>query len=145
MAGDHKGKLKIVDADGHYFEPPDALPALIEPKYRDVAPRCVNDGEGSGSWSGRDWVSEGATGFANPLFQREGVAATALVSANWKGQAAPQKYRVQSYATMDPATYDPKERLRVMNEEGFDAAVLYPSQALVWIPTLSTTWRSIGL
>src|SRR5207237_5844542 len=34
-------KLEVVDADGHYVEPPQAMPEYIEAKYRDVAPRRV--------------------------------------------------------------------------------------------------------
>ena len=55
MTTETKAKLKNIDADGHYVEPPFAIPEYIEPKYRDVAPRIVQEDDGKEYWRGRAW------------------------------------------------------------------------------------------
>ena len=55
MTTETKVNLRNVDADGHYVEPPFAIPEYIEPKYRDAAPRIVQERDGKEYWRGRGW------------------------------------------------------------------------------------------
>jgi predicted TIM-barrel fold metal-dependent hydrolase len=126
-------KLKVVDADGHYFEPPDALPEYIEPHFREQAPRRVVGPDGIERWQGRDWLSEGVGDFAPPLVRREGKARE-LVGVVGEDESGAIRRKDAQYSQMDPAAYDGVARLPVMDAEGIDAAVLYPTNALAWVP-----------
>ena len=54
MATEAKVKLKVMDADGHYMEPPSGLAPWIEHRYKDVAPFLDPHQDG-----GVDWAGEG--------------------------------------------------------------------------------------
>jgi predicted TIM-barrel fold metal-dependent hydrolase len=93
-------------------------------------------------WEGRHWLTEGVGVFGNPLMKRQG-GAQRLLGALTEEEAAEIEDvaalvgrgadRVPARA-LDPAIDDPAARLKVMDEEGWDAAVLYPTAGLAWIP-----------
>jgi predicted TIM-barrel fold metal-dependent hydrolase len=134
-------KLQVVDADGHYHEPFDVIHKYIDPKYRDVAPRQVTRPDGSIAVVGRTWASEGIGVYGNPLMKRQG-AGLRLFSTHSDEQineiedvtAAVAQGSTGALRELEPAIFNPEARLKVMDEEGWDAAVLYPSSALAWVP-----------
>src|SRR5262249_17381940 len=118
-------KTYVVDADGHVLEPATALVELIDPAYRDRAPRIV-ERDGKEYWAGDAW---GQTG-AGPATAGAGMAGV----ARWKDQKEVMASDAGPYTPANPAGFSPEPRLRVMDAEGFDAAVLYPTNALAYIP-----------
>jgi len=89
---------RIIDADAHMSEPFEMWASRIAPKFRDRAPRLVRD---YGGKSGAFFVFEDfVTHFSS---EREGA----------------------SQDMKRPGGWDPAERLKDMELEGIDAAVLY--------------------
>ncbi len=129
-------KLNVVDADGHYLEPFEGLENYIEPKYKDVAPRVVTRSDGSREWVGRDWIAEGSPGFlqgGGGFSREEDHAVKNLIGL----QEDQNSYSNQQQGGTEPphlGGVDGAARLQVLDEEGMDAAVMYPTKALCWIP-----------
>ena len=118
-------KLKIVDADGHYLEPAFELPDYIEPKYRDAAPRIVKRDDGFEYWEGRDWAEE--TGIFGGTQTRRALAIAGLAGVERWNVVKDDPDKALNYTQMNPASLDPIARLKVLDEERMDAAVLYPT------------------
>jgi predicted TIM-barrel fold metal-dependent hydrolase len=107
---------RIISADAHTVEPPDLWDNWLERKYRDTAPRLVDDGDG-----GDAWIYMGG-GTPQPLGLVTCVG-THPEELKWTGK----KYGVNIH----PACYDGAERLKVMDDDGVDAEILYPPQRAV--------------
>ena len=135
MTIDSKVKLNVVDADGHYIEPADLTP-YMEERYRADAPRRVSTPGGGEGWGGRNWISEGAPTFGNVVFDREGDEAKQglMIVSDDKPMPAQHTADAMRYNELSPGIMDSHGRLKVMDEEGFDASVLYPTAGLAWIP-----------
>ena len=124
----------VIDADGHYLEPPHSLPDYIEPRFRDRAPRIVKKEDGKEYWDGSGWWEHNPKlGFAGGEPRRAtAVSGLAGVSA-WKQGSNLAAIGGLNYTQANPASFDPKARLRVMDQERMDASVLYPTMNLQWI------------
>jgi predicted TIM-barrel fold metal-dependent hydrolase len=111
----------VVDADGHILEPPDLWLKYIDPQYRDRAIRIDHDEKG---WE--------VLLFDNKVAEvvRGTLGALGGVGMN------PDEFFIPGNKTyMDgcpPGSYDPKARLKVMDEEGIDIALLYPTISIFW-------------
>jgi len=111
----------VVDADGHLLEPPDLWLKYIEPQYRDRAIRIDHDEKG---WE--------VLLFDNKVAEvvRGTLGALGGVGMN------PDEFFIPGNKTyMDgcpPGSYEPKARLQVMDEEGIDIALLYPTISIFW-------------
>lgn len=111
----------VVDADGHILEPPDLWLNYIDPQYRDRAIRIDHDEKG---WE--------VLLFDNKVAEvvRGTLGALGGVGMN------PDEFFIPGNKTyMDgcpPGSYDPKARLKVMDEEGIDIALLYPTISIFW-------------
>jgi predicted TIM-barrel fold metal-dependent hydrolase len=127
-------KTYIVDADGHVLEPPTALVDYVDPAYKDRAPHIV-ERDGKEYWEGDHWQKYGP-----PLLQ----SSQPSPATNVPGLAGVERWKnatdvgmVQGgmpYSQCHPASFRPGPRLEVMNSEGFDVAVLYPTLGLTYIP-----------
>jgi predicted TIM-barrel fold metal-dependent hydrolase len=104
---------RIISADSHTVEPPDLWEKWLEKKYLDTAPRLVEDGNG-----GDAWLYMGST-VPEPLGLVTCVG-THPEALKWTGS----KYGVNIH----PSCYDGAARLKVMEEDGVDAEILYPPQ-----------------
>jgi predicted TIM-barrel fold metal-dependent hydrolase len=95
----------VIDADGHVIEPPDLWEPRLEPRFRARAPRPVRD-------------ENGAFGYAvgDRIVMR--TAASLAVPARDAG-----------HVRLPGGGWDPDQRLRDMDAEGIDVAVLYPTLA----------------
>ena len=134
MTTEAKIRLKVVDADGHYMEPQDLRP-YIEAKYRDVAPHRIVKEDGAEDWGGRDWISEGSVNFGNVVFTRESEEhQQGLLAVSGTREADGAKRQKSMYGSLPPGAVESAARLGVMDDEGIDAAVMYPTGALTWIP-----------
>lgn len=89
---------RIIDADAHMSEPGDLWTSRIDRKFRDHAPRVVRDYDGH---KGSFFVFED---FVSRFFSEKEGASTDM---------------------QRPGGWDPVERLKDMELEGVDAAVLY--------------------
>lgn len=111
----------VVDADGHLLEPPDLWLKYIDPQYRDRAIRIDHDEKGWEILLFDNKVAEVVRGT---------LGALGGVGMN------PDEFFIPGNKTyMDgcpPGSYDPKARLQVMDEEGIDIALLYPTISIFW-------------
>lgn len=110
-----------VDADGHILEPADLWQKYIDPKYRDRAVRIDHDEKG---WEVLLFDNKPAEVVRGTLGALGGVGMN------------PDEFFIPGNKTyMDgcpPGSYDPKARLKVMDEEGIDIAMLYPTIGIFW-------------
>jgi predicted TIM-barrel fold metal-dependent hydrolase len=112
-----------IDADGHILEPPDLWEQYLEPQFRDRALRIVRDADG---------LEEIEIGGRRSVTSTKGMPSLLGV------MGAPDLMSIaldpdRTYVT--EASYgsmDPSERIRLLDAEGLDAAVLYPTLGLLW-------------
>ena len=112
-----------VDADGHILEPPDLWETYLEPKYRDRALRIVPDENG---------LEELEIGGERSQMSRRGFPSTLGAMGDpdlGKIMFDPER----TYLGEAPfGSMDPDERLKVLDAEHIDAAVLYTTVGLLW-------------
>jgi predicted TIM-barrel fold metal-dependent hydrolase len=112
-----------VDADGHILEPPDLWEQYLEPKYRDRALRFVLDDDG---------LEALEIGGRPSVMSRRGFPST-LGAMGDPDLRAIQRDPERTYVGEAPfGSMDPTERLRLLDAEGIDAAVLYTTVGLLW-------------
>src|SRR5262245_34002137 len=112
---------RTVDADGHVTEPAEIFREYIEPKYRDRALHIERNERG--------W--EFLVIDNHPSVLQPGI----LGVLGGIGMDAKQRLTpgmVDYRDSCPPAGYDGAERLKVMDDEGIDYALLYPTLGLVW-------------
>jgi predicted TIM-barrel fold metal-dependent hydrolase len=113
----------IVDADSHVTEAPDLWLERMSKKWGDLVPRVRFDEK-----SGRDCWFAGDRNFGP-------IANTAAVRIDEETGAV--KHVVArlddavGVAQMHPSAYDAKERLKVLDDRGIQAQVLYPNMNFV--------------
>jgi predicted TIM-barrel fold metal-dependent hydrolase len=112
-----------IDADGHVLEPPDLWQQYLEPRFRDRALRIVRDADG---------LEELEIGGRRSTVSTKGMPSLLGV------MGAPDLMTIAldpSRTYVSEASYgsmDATERLRLLDAEGLDAAVLYPTLGLLW-------------
>jgi len=112
-----------VDADGHILEPPDLWETYLEPQYRDRALRFVVDEHG---------LEELEIGGERSKMSRKGFPST-LGAMGDPDLRAMQMDPERTYLGEAPfGSMDPDERLKVLDAEHIDAAVLYTTVGLLW-------------
>ena len=116
----HEG---AVDADGHILEPPDLWESYIDPAYRDRALRIVIDENG---------LEELQIGGERSKLSRRGFPST-LGAMGDPDLRSMQFDPARTYMTEAPfGSMDPHERLKVLDAENIDAAILYTTVGLLW-------------
>jgi len=111
---------KVIDADGHILEPPDLWARYLENKYKERAIRMEKDQEGV-----EYFVIDG-----RPSANLRGIGpAVAGIGHPYQEIATSGTF---SYFDGPKGAYDPSARLRLLDEEGLDAAVIFPSVGLTW-------------
>jgi predicted TIM-barrel fold metal-dependent hydrolase len=121
----------VVDADGHITEPIDLWQRYVDSPYRDLAPRIVQAANGADVvlFMGTEHVP------AYPI---------GLPGAGMAGRpVGPRTMFERRYADCHPGGFDPKARLGVMDAEGIDAVVLFPT--LSAIPIAAIPDEGLGL
>ena len=107
-------RLAIIDVDAHITEPPDLWTRNAPAAYADRVPRVV-EVDGRDMWSIDGVVIGRAMG--SSVIRTDGTKVPGFGFVDWHG------------ADIAPASYDMTERLRVMDELGLYAQVLYPNTA----------------
>ena len=111
-----------VDADGHILEPPDLFEKNLEPEYRARAYRLVKDDKGI----------EHAFMNGQALDHTRPPGTLAIYGAVDQPLERYLSGEITYLEATPPGASDPAERLKVMDQEGIDIAVLYPSLGLDW-------------
>ena len=101
-------RCKPIDVDTHITEPPDVWTSRISKKWGDKVPH-IQQRDGRDLWCIGDQMI-GGPGFTT--------------AAGFDGSYPESR---MGYADSPPSSYDAKERLKYMDEEGIWAAVLYPN------------------
>jgi predicted TIM-barrel fold metal-dependent hydrolase len=119
------GDILTVDADGHVLEPADTWQRYIDPAFRDRALRIGID----------------ADGFENlfidnqPTLMLKGRLG-ALGGIEAETPAEKLAFQIPGQRTYQdgapPGGYDPRARLAVMDAEGIDKVLLYPTIGIAW-------------
>ena len=117
-------KSIVVDADAHIAEPADLWERNLPGKYRDRAIRIRLDDKGLEYWEfdGKPckWGSGGVLG-------TQCSAGDDQVPYLTPGEVTYEEARQRH-----PAACDPHERIKLMDQEGFDISILYPTASLQW-------------
>jgi uncharacterized protein len=112
-----------VDADGHILEPPNLWEDYIDPKYRDRALRIVTDENG---------LEELEIGGKRSMMSRRGFPST-LGAMGDPDLRSMQFDPERTYVGEAPfGSMDPDERVKVLDAEGIEAAILYTTIGLLW-------------
>ena len=112
-----------VDADGHILEPPDLWEKYLEPKYQDRALRIVVDENG---------LEALEIGGRPSTMSRRGFPST-LGAMGDPDLRAMQMDPERTYLSEAPfGSMDPGERVKLLDAEGIDAAILYTTIGLLW-------------
>jgi predicted TIM-barrel fold metal-dependent hydrolase len=111
---------KVIDADGHLLEPADLWQKYIEPKYRDRAIRMDKDPDGM-----EILIIDG---------RRSEVSRGIGPTGAGTGQPFEEIFKPGKFSYFDGprGTYDAHARLKTMDEEGIDVAVVFPTLELLW-------------
>lgn len=116
------GNAPIIDADGHVLEPADTWLNYIDPAFRDRAIRIDRDAEG------REVLL-----FDNQPLQTLRGRLGALGGIELEDGELARLEGEYTYAMGSPAGgYDPRARLKVLDEEGIDRVLLYPTIGICW-------------
>ncbi len=112
-----------VDADGHILEPSDLWEKYIDPEFRDVALRVVKDENG---------LDELQINGQRSRMSRKGFPST--LAAMGRPDLGQMMFDPEvTYDNHAPiAATDAKERLKYLDAEHMDAAVIYTTTGLLW-------------
>jgi len=112
-----------VDADGHILEPPDLWETYLEPRYRDRALRLVVDDRG---------LEALEIGGQPSAMSRRGFPST-LGAMGDPDLGAMRTDPGRTYLSEAPfGSMDPGQRIKLLDSEGIDAAILYTTIGLLW-------------
>ena len=104
-----------IDADGHVLEPEDLWERELPSHLRERGIRVR-------------WNPD--TGWEERFVEDRMLTDRGIAGLGNAGQSYADFGRGTRYADLNPAGFDPKERVRVLDEEGIDLAVLYPGLGL---------------
>jgi predicted TIM-barrel fold metal-dependent hydrolase len=111
---------KVVDGDGHVVEPPQLWPQYLEAQYKDRAIRMEKDQAGV-----EYLVIDG-----RPSARLRGLGPA--IAGNGRDYEKLCKAGNFGYFDGPQGAYEPHARLRHLDDQGIDAAVLFPSLGLAW-------------
>jgi len=102
-------RFKVIDVDTHLTEPPDVWTSRLPAKYGDMIPHMERMGR-------------------KDMWMINGKAAGAPGAYTMAGHDGifPESYR-DTWDELPASAYDPAERLKLMDDEGIHAQVLYPN------------------
>jgi len=137
-----KTEALVIDADGHILEPPDLWEKYIDPKYRDRAMRIrVGDDGYEYLEIDRKRAKLTVPGVLGTLggMGKNIDAAKQLREMTMRGDIKPEEVRALKPSPQDTymkgaafGTMDMKERVELLDREGMQKALLYPTIGLLW-------------
>ena len=101
----------VIDADGHVCEPADLWTANLPPQMRDQGIRL--------QWND-------ATGYDECFVEDRIATDRGLVGLGNAGEDFVEFGRGRHYEGLNPAGFEPHERVKVLDAEGIDVSVMYP-------------------
>ena len=111
-----------IDADGHILEPPDVWEKYMEPRYRDRAIRISTD---------RDGLEILEIGGGPSKYRRPGQLGQSGAMGKSGDELKPHPDK--TYVGEAPfGSMDPKERVALLDRDGLDKAIIYPTLGLAW-------------
>ena len=114
---------KIVDVDGHIEEPPDLWENYLEERYKERAIRIRTNEEGL------EYLE--VAGRRLQVDPPGVLGSLAGIDVEDRSQLlVPGKYTYLE--ACPPGSYDPHERIKVMDQEGIDISFLYPTIGIMW-------------
>jgi predicted TIM-barrel fold metal-dependent hydrolase len=113
-------ELDIIDADGHITEPEDLWEKYIDQKYRDTCPKITTLNDGT-LFRIDDRIT--IRDYNRPL-------KTGVNTASTFGARTGDVPSDRGYDKGEPGGFDPHERIKWMDSEGYDGSILYPTMAL---------------
>ncbi len=128
MTAEH---LRIVDVDQHYYEPIDCCTRHLDPAYRDHALRVVVNDAGRPEWRFGDQP------LAGERYPRTVTIAPGELERSLSAREHGRAYSPVLIDGMAQEYTDRDARLRLMDEWGVDAAVLFPSSGLAFDAQMS--------
>jgi hypothetical protein len=105
----------VVDGDGHVCEPADLWSTRLPPHLRERGIRLR-------------WNAE--SGFDEAYVENRLLTDRGLVGLGNAGESFADLGQGRHYEEINPAGFDPRRRLQVLDAEGIDAAVMYPGLGL---------------
>ena len=111
-----------IDADGHILEPPDTWERYIDAKFRDRAIRIVKDHDG---------LEVLEIGGRPSKYRRPGQLALSGAMGKSGEELLPSAHK--TYVNQAPfGSMDPRERLALLDKDGLEKAIIYPTLGLAW-------------
>ncbi len=107
--------LSVVDADGHLCEPARLWEDNLPPRLREQGIRLR-------------WNEQ--TGYDECLVEERMATDRGLVGLGNAGESFDEFGRGRHYEDLNPAGFDARERVKVLDAEGIDVAVMYPGLGL---------------
>lgn len=121
--------MRIVDGDGHLLEPADVFDGRVDPRYLAQAPRILRDQRGR----------QGMSFLGMPPFVDGPFGPGDAVRPGGLRQP-----RHLSWEEGQPGGFDPHARIRDMDLEGIDAAILFPTLGL-FLPLVPQAEASVAI
>jgi len=122
MEGSGNAIGPLIDADGHVLEPADTWQNYIDPKFQDRAIRIELDADG------RERLL-----FDNKPFEFLKGNLGGLGGIDLEKGGLGLQTRDYTYAEgSPPGGYDPAARIEVLDQEGIDRVLLYPTIGICW-------------
>ncbi len=127
--------VPVYDADAHIAEPPSVWQEYADPEFRDLVMQCRIETAASAdaAAAGNGSASAGSTAAADAAVKVDAAFAEGKKLSNGIAPACiPDSYGTKvTWDDIVPGSYDPKERLKVMDAEGLAAALMFPSLYLL--------------
>ena len=129
-------KPLIIDADSHILEPMDLWQNYLEPRYRDQALHIETDDKGFQHWVINGKVCEYRYGVFGDM---------GAIGQKLEPYFTPGAVTYEEGCRLSPGGVDPHERVKVLDAEGIDKVLLYPSLGITWeqgcdSPQMSTAY-----
>lgn len=105
----------LISSDSHVIEPPDLWTERIDRRYRDRAPRVVR--EEKGDW----WVIDG----------KHSMSFLGIQTGDRFEKDSSELVIEAHFEDVRPAAYDPKRYVEENRQDGVEASVVYPSEAML--------------
>lgn len=119
-------KSKVVDVDSHVLEPWDLWERRLEPEYWDRALRLKKDERGL------EYLEIDRKKPKSHFLQGGLLGRDSSLGENLKRAMTPGLVTYEEALRARPASYDPHERIKVLDGEGIDVSILYPTLGLSW-------------
>jgi predicted TIM-barrel fold metal-dependent hydrolase len=110
----------VIDCDSHVMEPPDLWEKYLEPKFRDRAIRIAKDP---------------ADGFEVLMVDNQPLLKGVLAGLGGANQPRQELFVPGRLGYLDgcpPASYLPADRIKLLDEWGVNAGVLFPTVGILW-------------